>query len=314
MKIQIGISLLIILLFSCKQPEARGKMSFTLQPNNTEQLNESFIDYQQKLIARLTEYGFDKNDITIQSQNNQIVVDIKQWSNYKVKTDLLVIRQLLQAKGELCFQETYSLREMMPFMQFPDSVSPEKRMQFLRQIGSPLEISGGDPMQEFDVNRPEFSFATVNDTSAINRICDSLLRQPNYPKNLVFCWTKFPARENKLALILLRSSSDSLNRLKAKVIDAKLQEQGTNRESIGITLATNDAEKFRMMTSKNIGQTIAFLVDEQVYSYPTVQSEIPGGRLSMSGAFNAQQKQLAILLIRSPFQSPLTIVQQTEEN
>jgi SecD/SecF fusion protein len=62
------------------------------------------------------------------------------------------------------------------------------------------------------------------------------------------------------------------------------------------------------LTRENIGKAIAIVVDGIVYSYPIVQSEIAGGRASISGNMTLEEaKMLAAFLKFGALENNLTV-------
>jgi hypothetical protein len=62
-----------------------------------------------------------------------------------------------------------------------------------------------------------------------------------------------------------------------------------NRPEISIVLTKEGARKFYLLTKKNIGKPIAIVIDKKIVSIPTVQTEIMGGKVSISGDFSEKE-------------------------
>jgi preprotein translocase subunit SecD len=67
------------------------------------------------------------------------------------------------------------------------------------------------------------------------------------------------------------------------------ESNGDNRAEILITLTKEGARKFYLLTKNNIGNLIAIVVEKQIVTMPIVQSEILGGKLSISGNFSEDE-------------------------
>ena len=63
----------------------------------------------------------------------------------------------------------------------------------------------------------------------------------------------------------------------------------TNKPQIGIVFNNEGAKLFAEITKTNIGKQLAILLDGQVISAPTIQSEILGGQAQISGTFSIQE-------------------------
>lgn len=62
-----------------------------------------------------------------------------------------------------------------------------------------------------------------------------------------------------------------------------------NKPEISIVLTKEGARKFYLLTKKNIGKPIAIVIDKKIVSIPKVQSEILGGKVSISGNFSEKE-------------------------
>jgi len=78
-----------------------------------------------------------------------------------------------------------------------------------------------------------------------------------------------------------------------------------------MTMNSEGARIWRRLTAENIGQSIAIVLDGYVYSFPTVQSEIAGGRSSITGNFTiAEAQDLANILRAGSLPAPARIVEE----
>jgi hypothetical protein len=62
-----------------------------------------------------------------------------------------------------------------------------------------------------------------------------------------------------------------------------------NRPEISIVLTKEGARKFYLLTKENIGKPIAIVIDNKIVSIPKVQTEIMGGKVSISGDFSEKE-------------------------
>ncbi len=75
----------------------------------------------------------------------------------------------------------------------------------------------------------------------------------------------------------LQSAKATTDGLKQPVVDIKLTEAG--------------AKKFAAITRQNLHKQVAIIIDGQLREAPTVQSEISGGEIQISGRFTEQETQ-----------------------
>lgn len=71
----------------------------------------------------------------------------------------------------------------------------------------------------------------------------------------------------------------------------------------------DDVGRWRELTRRNIGRPIAIVIDGKIYSFPTVNEPIDGGRSQITGNFTeAETARFAACICAGPLPSPLTVV------
>ena len=162
---------------------------------------------------------------------------------------------------------------------------------------------------------PIVGTAAIADTARVN----NMLRQPNiralFPREMRLLWTVKPERqqENVLQLIAIRVPTRGEPPLTGDVIvDARQDfDPRTGAAEISMTMNTEGAREWRRLTAANIGKSIAIVLDDYVYSFPTVQGEIAGGRSSITGQFSvAEAQDLANILRAGSLPAPARIVEE----
>jgi SecD/SecF fusion protein len=158
--------------------------------------------------------------------------------------------------------------------------------------------------------------AAIKDTSTIS----GMLRKPAIramlPRNLRLLWTvkPFDKEEKFLQLVAIKvTSRDGHAPLEGNVItDANGDfEQGSSKAEVSMSMNAEGAQTWKRLTGENIGKSIAIVLDDYVYSFPTVQSEIGGGRSSISGNFSINEaKDLANILKAGKLPARARIVQE----
>ena len=103
------------------------------------------------------------------------------------------------------------------------------------------------------------------------------------------------------------------------VEDASQAIDENNRAEVSMSMNKEGSKQWKKITGDNKpikeqnipGRSIAIVLDGYVYSYPTVQSEISGGRSSISGQFTiAEAKDLANILKSGKLPAPAEIVEE----
>ncbi len=161
-------------------------------------------------------------------------------------------------------------------------------------------------------------YAHRKDTAEVNRIFNSEEIKALFPRSMrvKFLWGIKPidAEKNFFELIAIKiSNREGLPALSGEAITDAREEFGDNKATAEVTMAmsTEGAKKWARLTKNNVGQQIAIVLDDYVYSYPVVQTEIKGGRSSITGNFTvAEAKDLANVLKSGKLPAPARIIQE----
>lgn len=115
-----------------------------------------------------------------------------------------------------------------------------------------------------------------------------------------------PEYEEALALRRLGGISGD------RIIDARADENVYSGEPVvRIQLDAQGGAKFARMSSENVGQRFAIVIDGKIISAPVVAEPILGGSMEISGAMTAEEaKELAIMLRSGALKVPFRIVSE----
>ena len=95
------------------------------------------------------------------------------------------------------------------------------------------------------------------------------------------------------------------------ISDARQDFSTMGGNEISMTMNSEGAREWKRITSENVGNCIAIVLDDQVYSAPRVNGEIAGGRSSITGDFTLEEaKDLANILKSGKLPAPAVIVQE----
>jgi SecD/SecF fusion protein len=158
--------------------------------------------------------------------------------------------------------------------------------------------------------------AHYKDTSKVG----ALLRMPQVqavlPSDLKLLWTVKPVSDGSVfyELVAIKSTSrDGKAPLDGGVITDASKSFGNTGGSPEVDMVMN-AEGSRIwatMTANNVGRCIAIVLDGMVYSYPSVDQEITGGRSQIRGHFTVTEADdLANVLKSGKLPAPARIVQE----
>lgn len=183
-----------------------------------------------------------------------------------------------------------------------------------------------DPMNPEANVSPIFSLLKANyglvydikDTMTINRI----LKKGDYvsmlPKDIKLLWAVKPqALEDgtealELYAIKIPKGSDQAPLEGDVVTDARQVLDQTSRPAVSMQMNADGARKWRKLTADNIGNRIAVVLDDYVYTAPVVNGEIPTGQSEISGNFTLLEAQdLANILKSGSLPAPTQIVEES---
>jgi SecD/SecF fusion protein len=164
---------------------------------------------------------------------------------------------------------------------------------------------------------PMVGYCLAKDTSKFNAFLKMHRIAELVPKNMRFYWSvKSEKGTQAFALYAIRvSSRDGRAAMEGDVVtDSRVefnQQSGGNPE-ISMSMNADGAHAWKILTHENIGKCIAIVLDNNVYSAPRVNGEIPNGRSSITGNFTINEaNDLVNVLSIGKLPAPARIVQET---
>ncbi len=154
------------------------------------------------------------------------------------------------------------------------------------------------------------------DTSAVNRILQSPEVSNLFPSDLSFVYDVKPfmnttTNEELVSMYMVKDLGNAP--LEGDVITNARQDYDptTGRPDVSMQMNANGARKWRALTGANVGQRVAILLDNYVYSAPNVNQEISGGNSSISGSFTVEEAlDLANVLKAGKLPAPTNIIEE----
>jgi SecD/SecF fusion protein len=162
----------------------------------------------------------------------------------------------------------------------------------------------------------------VNDTAQINEIFEDPKVQALLPGNLTFLWEKAGEKSQVVELVAVKKGKFTKAPLTGDVItDARADFAQGGKGGFEVTMAMNvdGAKKWASMTRRAVEtmpspqspNRIAIVLDNIVYSAPSVRDEIPNGNSSITGNFTEEEsKDLAAVLKAGKLPAPARIVEE----
>src|SRR5574344_340919 len=161
---------------------------------------------------------------------------------------------------------------------------------------------------------PAIAMVSIRDTAKVNEYLNLRQVKEILPRDLAFRWTVKPIDEKGLIYQLVAikiTNRDGKAPLGGNVITNASNDlsQYSANSTVSMTMNPEGAKTWARLTKENIGRSIAIVLDNMVYSFPTVNTEISGGRSEISGNFTTEEaKDLANVLKSGKMPAPSRIV------
>lgn len=314
----------------------RGKIS--LESTDNEILNlldkeiESAIDRSFNILrTRIDRFGTSQPNIQRIQNTGRIQIELPGVDNPER------VRNLLQGVAKLQFWEVAKIDEYAASIQAADGllVSEVRNTKpaaadttaTVEDLESDLArqlADGGENDSLSSEVSPLFSLLKANyglvyelkDTMTINRILEREDIKSVLPKDIRFLWGVKPQKADDLELLELYGiktpRGTEVAPLEGDVItDARQTLDQSSRPAVSMQMNADGARKWRKLTSESIGERIAVVLDNYVYTAPTVQGEIPSGQSEITGNFTMEEaKDLANILKSGALPAPTKIVEE----
>ncbi|NDV82190.1 protein translocase subunit SecDF [Bacteroides sp. 51] len=166
---------------------------------------------------------------------------------------------------------------------------------------------------------PVVGWAIARDTAEINKYLAMKEVSGEFPKELRLKWGVAPIASTEASVgqtyeLYAIKSTERNGRAPLEgdvVVDARDEFDQYGKPAVSMSMNTDGARRWALLTKQNIGKSVAIVLDGYVYSAPNVNSEITGGRSQITGHFTPEQsKDLANVLKSGKMPAPAYIVQE----
>ena len=261
----------------------------------------------------------------------ELFPSLEQVNSYLKETNDL--NDTLETKEELDLDDVNEL-EMISSDE-KDEIDANDLLTDLESDSSSTDTSNTLSFEEFAENNPLYSvlypnvdqqnqiqegpvvgFCATKDTAQLNKYLKDPLVIKFFPVDVKFAYTVKPYdSEGKFVqLVALKvTNRDGIAAMEGDVVTDANQSFGQYNSSAEVSMSMNQegAKQWKRLTAENIGRSVAIVLDGYVYSYPTVQSEIAGGRSSITGDFSVNEaKDLANILKSGKLPAPARIIEE----
>ncbi|MBR5686297.1 MAG: protein translocase subunit SecDF, partial [Muribaculaceae bacterium] len=140
---------------------------------------------------------------------------------------------------------------------------------------------------------PVVGYALATDTAAVNSIIHSAVAKTILPGDLKLAWTVKPMKSENgqevFQLVALQTVNGQPVLNGDVVTRASSEFDNLQGQVVSMNMSDEGARQWSRITGQNVGKAIAIVLDDQVYSFPNVNSQIDGGRSQISGQFTVQE-------------------------
>ena len=166
------------------------------------------------------------------------------------------------------------------------------------------------------MNGPVVGYARAQSRDAISRMIETAFDKKVLDSRTVkFLWSAKPVQDGsdiyQLFAIRINTRDGSALLDGGVITDARQDFSNAGGNEISMTMNSEGAREWKRITGENVGNCIAIVLDDLVYSAPVVNGEIAGGRSSITGGFTLEEaKDLANILKSGKLPAPAVIVQE----
>lgn len=143
------------------------------------------------------------------------------------------------------------------------------------------------------VEGPVIGYANALDTALVMKYLEVPDVLATFPPDIKFLWgSKSTSDKDEIfALYAIRKTPNSeLPPLDGSVVtNAKYDLGQYGKNEVSLRMNAQGADEWRRLTAANVGNFIAIVLDNNVYSAPKVNEEIGGGTSSISGGFTVEE-------------------------
>ena len=155
------------------------------------------------------------------------------------------------------------------------------------------QLTGFEALASAQAGSPVVGYVSAADTAAVNAILRSPVAKTILPADLKLAWTVKPEKmqggHEAFQLVALRTVNGQPVLNGDVVTRATSEFDNLQGQIVSMTMNDEGARNWSRITGQNIGKAIAIVLDDQVYSFPNVNSQIDGGRSQISGRFTVEE-------------------------
>jgi len=286
--------------------EANVTVKETLQ----EEINSSIITTLEVLRSRIDKFGVSSPKIQRIGNSGRIQIELPGAK------DIGRVTKLITSKAELQFWEVYTNAEVQNyFFAANGKVAELLKENIVEEVEDPSEKDDiddllGETKDSTSVNQKNlFSYlfpnvaqsqqelsslvaqAKVLDTATVNDLLKRKEVKALLPKELKYVKFLWDYKSNKgtdgsdlIGLYAIKGSRNGKATIEGDVIlDAGQEFDQLNKPVVSMTMNSSGTKQWAKMTADNVGNFVAVVLDNYVYTAPSVNQAITGGNTQISG-------------------------------
>lgn len=162
---------------------------------------------------------------------------------------------------------------------------------------------------------PEFGYVAESDTAAVGEILRRPKVQEVIPSDIRLLYASRPRTtaeggdgEAVYPLVTVKAREE----LGGDVItDAQPTfDPLTNAPLVSLSMDSDGARRWSQITGANIGEEVAIVMDDLVFTYPTIQSRIAQGRTQIEGVGRGEAEDIVTVLKSGALPAPVEIIEE----
>ena len=279
---------------------AKIKENPNLKDNEVEAILKDEVKAQVKntlnvLTTRIEKMGITQPNFQELPNTNRILVELP-----GVK-DRERVKKMLQQTANLEFYQTYKYSEIANDFQKFMAVASGKKAPEAKEAADSTAADSTKKAAAPKVEKGDFNiaqalqivgngcvvgYAKEKDKAAIDSV---IARYGVIRSDLKLCWDVKTQENGYVALIALKTVNGRPSMSGDVVVDADTRFEQLKGQAVTMKMNDEGARQWSRLTGANIGRQVAVVLDDVVYSYPNVQSQITEGDTEITGKFTVEE-------------------------
>ena len=306
---------MILLIFGTKTLADKGinfsKTNAEVKPIIQGEIDNSINTAFEVLRSRIDKFGVTQPNIQRVGNSGRIQIELPGAK------DIDRVKRLLESTAKLQFWEVFSNTEIQNFFFTANTKVTELLKEENPTANDSIKkddidnLLGKKDSTEVNNQKTLFTYlypnvaqnqqqvsslvaqAKVSDTATVNKLLNRKEVRALLPTNLryvKFLWD-YKAQPNVdktaevIGLYAIKSNRKDKATIEGDVIvdAAQVFDQLGNKPEVSMTMNSSGSKQWEKMTTENAGRFVAVVLDDYVYTAPSVNQPITGGRTSISG-------------------------------